>query len=64
MDNKEYQAMASAYDIQADDKFLGDDWLDRFLTNAILDSKYEKVDTREAATTQKYLNSEQQMSIK
>ena len=42
LDNKKYQAMASAYDIQQDDEFVGEDWLDSFLTNTILDAKYKK----------------------
>ena len=63
MDNREYQAINSAYDIQADDEFLGDVWLDIFLTNTFLDVKYEKVDVWELATTQKHLNSEQQRDL-
>ena len=34
--NSEYNAMASAYDIQHDDKLIGEDWLDSYLTNTIL----------------------------
>jgi len=44
LDNSECNAMASAYDIQHDDKLIGEDWLDSYLTNTILDAKYEKVD--------------------
>jgi hypothetical protein len=35
LDNSEYNAMASAYDIQHDDELIGEDWLDSYLTNTI-----------------------------
>ena len=56
LDNSEYNAMASAYDIQHDDELIGEDWLDSYLTNTILDAKYEKVDVHDVATNQKTSN--------
>ena len=50
---KEYQAMAMAYDIQSEEEFMGDDWLDSFAAMTILDAKYEKVDVQEVATCSK-----------
>jgi len=47
LDNREYKAMASTYDIQQDDELIGEDWLDSYLTNTILDAKYEKVDVHD-----------------
>jgi len=55
VDNSKYNAMANAYDIQQDDKLIGEDWLDIYLTNTILDAKYEKVDVHDVATNQKHL---------
>ncbi len=63
LDDKEYQAMAAAYDIQHDDEFVGEDWLDSFLTNTILDAKYEKVDVHDVATKQKHLTLKQQQEL-
>ena len=50
LDNSEYNVMANAYDIHYDDKLIGEDWLDGYLTNTSLDAKYEKVDVHDVAT--------------
>ena len=63
LDNSEYNAMASAYDIQHDDELFGEDWLDNYLTNTILDAKYEKVDVRDVATKQEHLTPHQQREL-
>ena len=55
--------MASAYDIQQDDKLIGEDWLDSYLTNTILYAKYEKVDVHDVATNQKHLTPGQQNEV-
>ena len=55
--------MASAYDIQQDDKLIGEDWLDSYLTNTILDAKYEKVDVHDVASNQKHLTLDQQNQL-
>ena len=47
--------MACTFDIQSDDKLIGEDWLDSYLTNTILDAKYEKVDVHDVAKTQTHL---------
>jgi len=49
LDNKEYHAMATAFDIQSDDELIGEDWLDSYLINTILDTKYEGVDVHAIA---------------
>ena len=51
LNNKEYHAMACAYDIQSDDELIGEDWLDSYLTNTILDAKYEKMETSYSIST-------------
>ena len=63
IDNKEYVAMAGAYDIQYDDEFIGKEWLDSYLTNIILDAKYEKVDVQEVASQQKHVTISQQRDL-
>ena len=52
LDNSEYNAMDSVYDIQQDDELIGEDWLDSYLLNTILDAKYEKEDVHDVATNQ------------
>ncbi len=61
--NKEYHAMACAFDIQNDDELFGEDWLDSYLTNTILDAKYEKVDVREVTKLQTHLTTAQQKEL-
>jgi len=63
LDNSEYNAIASAYNIQQDDELIGEDWLDSYLTNTILDAKYEKVDLHDVATNQKHLTPYQQNQL-
>ena len=41
--------MAAAYNIQSDDELIGEEWLDCYLVNAILDAKYEQVDIHDVA---------------
>jgi len=63
LDNSEYHAMACAFDIQADDELIGEDWLDSYLTNTILDAKYEKVNVHDVSKTQTHLTPIQQMEL-
>ena len=42
MDNYEVMVMADSIEIQHNDAFIGKEWLDSYLTNPILDAKYEK----------------------
>ena len=56
LDTEEFQAMAAAYDTQLEDEYIGEDWLDSYLSNTILDAKYEKADVREVAESQKHLS--------
>ena len=63
LNNKEYHAMACVFDIQSDDKLIGEDWLDCYLTKTILDAKYEKVDVHDVAKTQTHLTMTQQQDL-
>ncbi len=44
-------------------KPIGEDCLDSYLTNTILDAKYEKVDVHDVATNQKHLTPGQQNEL-
>ena len=55
--------MASACDIQHDDELIGEDLLDSYLTNTVLDAKYEKIDVHDVATNQKHLTPDQQNEL-
>jgi hypothetical protein len=63
LDNKEYVAMADSISIQQEDEQFGEDWLDSYLTNTILDAKYEKVDVRDVSSQQKHLTKSQQLEL-
>ena len=63
LDTEEFQAMAAAYDTQLEDEYIGEDWLDSYLSNTILDAKYEKADVREVAESQKHLTLQQQRQL-
>ena len=63
LDNKEYLAMADAINVQEEDELFGEDWLDNYLTNTILDAKYEKVDVRDVVKEQKHLTISQQKDL-
>ena len=55
--------MAGVYDIQHDDGLIGEDWLDSYLTNTILDAEYEKVDVHDVANNYKHLTPYQQNQL-
>ena len=63
LDNKEYLAMADDINVQEEDEIFGEDWLDSYLTNTILDAKYEKVDVKDVSSQQKYLTLDQQREL-
>ena len=60
LDNKEYLAMADAINAQEEDERVGKDWLDNYLTNTILNAKYEKLDVKDVSSQQKHLTLDQQ----
>ena len=63
LDNKEYIAMADSISIQQEDEQFGEDWLDSYLTDTILDPKYEKVDVRDVSSQEKHLTKSQQLEL-
>ena len=55
--------MANAINVQEEDEIFGEDWLDSYLTNTILDAKYEKVDVKDVSSQQKHLTLDQQREL-
>ena len=45
------------------DELFWEDWLDSYLSNTILDAKYEKVDIRDVTMQQKHLTIAQQQDL-
>ena len=50
LDNKEYLAMADTINVQEEDKLFGEDWLDNYLTDTILDAKYGEADVKDVSS--------------
>ena len=51
-------SMADAFNVQSEEEdMFGKDWLESYLTNTILDAKYEKIDIADVAEKQKHLES-------
>ena len=45
LNNAEYVEMSDAFDVQSEEEDLfGKDWLESYLTNTILDTKYKNID--------------------
>ena len=42
MQNKGYVQMCDTYHLQEDDEFVGEEWLDCYSIDKILDAKYKK----------------------
>ena len=63
LDNKEYVAMADANNIQHEGDLFGEDWLESYPINTIVDAKYEKVDVRDVTSQQKHLVIAQQREL-
>ena len=57
--NKDYVQMCNTYHIQEDDEFFGEDWLDCYNIDNILDAKYDTLKIQEALLQQKHLNDSQ-----
>ena len=54
LNNAEYLAMADAFELQSEEEdMFGKDWLESYLTNTILDTKYKKIDIADIAEKQK-----------
>ena len=51
--------MADSIEVQHNDAFIGKEWLDSYLTNPILDAKYEKMEIPDMVAEMAHLNDAQ-----
>jgi hypothetical protein len=63
--NSDYLAMADTFEMQIEDKdIFGEDWLVSYMTNTILDVKYDAVSIDQVVKEQNHLSAEQQKDLK
>ena len=63
--NSDYLAMADTFEMQIEDKdIFGEDWLESYMTNTILDAKYNAVSIDQVVKEQTHLSAEQQKDLK
>ena len=63
--NSDYLAMADTFEMQTEDEdIFGEDWLESYMTNTILDAKYVAVSIDQVVKEQTHLNTEQQNDLK
>ena len=63
--NSDYLAMADTFEMQTEDEdIFGEDWLESYMTNTILDAKYDAVSIEQVVKEQTHLNTEQQNDLK
>jgi hypothetical protein len=63
--NSDYLAMADTFEIQIEEEeIFGEDWLESYMTNTILDAKYDAVSIDQVVKEQSHLNAEQQKDLK
>ena len=55
--------MAETIEVQHEDAFLGEEWIDNFLANPILDAKYDKADLPQIVSEMKHLDSKQKADL-
>ena len=59
LNNQEFLHMADSFFLQVEDDMFGDDWLDNYAAERILDAKYEKLDLDGLMSKQDHLNADQ-----
>ena len=64
LNNQEFLHMADSFFLQVEDDMFGDDWLDNYATERILDAKYEKLNLDELMSKQDHLNADQKEQLK
>ena len=62
--NKDYVQMCTSCHTQENDEFFGENWLDYYNIDRILDAKYDKLDIQEALLKQNHLNYSQTQDLK
>ena len=61
--NKELLAMADSIEVQHEDAFLGEEWIDSMFANPILDARYEKADLPEIVSKMSHLDFDQRQDL-
>ncbi len=64
IDEEEFWTMADAFNVQLEEDFLGEDWLDSHFAAPIMDAKYEKLDIPELVKGLDHLTEDQQQDLK
>ena len=65
LSNKEFVHMADSFHLQEEEEDLfGDDWLDSYAVEKILDAKYEKLDVNQVISEQKHLDDYQKQGLR
>ena len=65
LSNKEFVHMADSFHLQEEEEDLfGDDWLDSYAVEKILDAKYDKLDINQVVSEQKHLDSYQKQGLR
>ena len=64
LNDKEFNDIADSLLIQSKEELFGDDWLESYAVETILDSKYDKMDINKLMANQKHLKINQQQQLK
>ena len=64
LNNQEFLHMADSFFLQQEDDLFGEDWLDSYAAERILDAKYEKLDIDNLMEKQAHLDKEQKEQLK
>ena len=63
-DTEDYVHVIDDYLIQMEDEYFGDDWMDQYLAQPILDAKYDKTDVSQVAQDQEHLTEQQKDDLR
>ena len=61
--DSDYDAIAEGFMVQHDDEFIGDDWMDCYVSQ-ILDAKYERVDIDDVIKSLSHLTESQKEDLR
>ena len=61
--NKDYVQMCDTYHMQDEEEYFGEDWLDSYAIDKILDAQYDKPDIKEVLLKQNHLDANQKQYL-
>ena len=64
LNNQEFLHMVDSFFLQEEDDMFGEDWLDSYAVEKILDAKYEKLYIEELMSKQNHLNDHQKQGLR